>query len=113
MLNEILLILEGALFGGLGYWLGARYQRQANERKDALQNSSVEQAVLYGPNKGNGLAWRLGKMGYQVHQFTAYHMRINGELDLYPINQRFHIISTGERGDYENPIAFVQGFFNK
>lgn len=35
---------------------------------------------------------------YRIVQLTPYHFRINGVLDIYPTNGRFHNIKTGKRG---------------
>lgn len=38
--------------------------------------------------------------GFKVVELTPYQYRINGFLDLYPKNGRFHDLRTGERGNY-------------
>jgi len=34
--------------------------------------------------------WGLQDMGYEVHWFTDFHVRINGVLDIYPVNLKWH-----------------------
>ena len=41
---------------------------------------------------------KLRLKGRKVEQLTPYQYRINDELDLYPVNKRFHNIKTGQRG---------------
>jgi len=46
--------------------------------------------------------------GYDVEQKSDYHFRINGILDLWPIHNRWHLLSTGERGGAQNLADFVK-----
>jgi hypothetical protein len=45
---------------------------------------------------------------YQVQMLTQYQYRINGVLDIYPVNKRWHDLRSGERGTYSEMIKFVQ-----
>lgn len=47
-------------------------------------------------------------LGFQVQPLTEYHFRINGVLDLFPTNRRFHNLRTGQRGSYNDVKAFVK-----
>lgn len=40
----------------------------------------------------------LRKKGYRVVELTPYQFRINNQLDIYPVNGKYHNIKTGERG---------------
>lgn len=42
----------------------------------------------------------LANAGYTVDRLTPFQFRINGRLDIYPTNARFHDIKTGKRGDF-------------
>ena len=44
---------------------------------------------------------------YEVKYLTDYQWRINGEIDLYPVNRRFHILATNKRGDYSDMHEFL------
>lgn len=48
---------------------------------------------------------------YNVERKTDYQYRINGILDIYPQNQRYHDIRKNKRGDYKEMIKFVNNFF--
>lgn len=37
---------------------------------------------------------------YSVKKFTEYQWRINGIIDIYPVNEKYHNIKTQERGSY-------------
>lgn len=37
--------------------------------------------------------------GYEIRKITPYQFRINGRLDIYPSNKRFHDIRDMRRGD--------------
>jgi hypothetical protein len=45
---------------------------------------------------------------YQVQRLTQYQYRINGILDIYPVNKRWHDLRSGDRGDYKELVSFVQ-----
>lgn len=55
---------------------------------------------------------RLRRLGYEVHQFTPYQFRIEGRLDVYPVNRKWHDIKSNKRGSYGDVIEFVRTFFN-
>ena len=43
------------------------------------------------------------KHGLQVKPFNnGYQLRLGGVIDIYPVNKRWHYLSTGQRGDYTN-----------
>ena len=50
---------------------------------------------------------------YEVERLTQYQYRINGVLDIYPVNKRWHDIRSGERGNYNQMIKFVQARLTK
>jgi len=53
----------------------------------------------------------LREMGYSVRSLTSYQYRINGVLDIYPENMRYHDVIANKRGDYRNMVKFVIKFF--
>jgi hypothetical protein len=50
----------------------------------------------------------LAAYDYQVEPLTLYQYRINGVLDIYPVNKRWHDMRTGQRGEYNELIEFIQ-----
>jgi hypothetical protein len=57
---------------------------------------------------------RFGKMynmNTKWHQET--HVRLNNELDIYPVNQRYHDLKNNKRGNTGNVLRFVERFFKK
>lgn len=59
----------------------------------------------------DSLAQRLIRKGYDIEQKTIYHLRVNGRLDLYPVNRKYHDILKNERGTYQDIFSFVDEFF--
>ena len=39
---------------------------------------------------------------HMVEEITPYQYRIDGKLDIYPSNRKWHLIPTGERGQFRN-----------
>ncbi len=50
----------------------------------------------------------LQELGYEVEQKTFYQWRINGVLDVYPVNQKYHKIQVNKRGEYSSLIPFIK-----
>lgn len=48
---------------------------------------------------------------YEVRKLTDYQWRINGVLDLYPVNRNYHDIKKNLRGTYIDAMAFCAKFF--
>lgn len=44
---------------------------------------------------------------YKVQELTPYQFRIDGKIDLYPIHNRYHILSSNKRGGYKNAVEFI------
>lgn len=57
----------------------------------------------------------LEEFGYKVEKKTEYQFRINGVLDVYPTNARFHDLATGKRGSFEgnNLATFVRKYLKE
>lgn len=53
---------------------------------------------------------QLQQDGFKVQRITPYQFRVNGRLDLYPVNNRFHDIKTGRRGRAGDLAAFARSF---
>jgi hypothetical protein len=49
---------------------------------------------------------------YEVQRLTQYQYRINGVIDIYPVNKRWHDLRNQERGSYGELIQFVQSRLN-
>lgn len=56
-------------------------------------------------------AANLQRLGFAVEIKTPYHFRVNGRLDVYHVNKRWHDIEKNERGDYRHMEVFVKQFF--
>jgi hypothetical protein len=50
----------------------------------------------------------LEEHGFIVVQLTEYQFRVNGQIDLYPIHRRYHVLSTGKRGTYSSALRCVR-----
>lgn len=50
----------------------------------------------------------LADEGHSVQRLTDCHYRIDGVLDLYPTNGKWHNLKTGARGRYRDVDALVQ-----
>lgn len=48
---------------------------------------------------------------YRVERKSPYHFRINGLLDVWPTNRRFHCLRTQERGGYQSLDLLVRAHF--
>lgn len=48
---------------------------------------------------------------YDVKQLTIWQWRINGVLDVYPKNKRYHDIKRNRRGDYQDIFRLCERFF--
>lgn len=51
------------------------------------------------------------KDDHAVEEFTPYHYRVDGILDLYPVRGRFHNVRTQKRGSY--PRGMLASFVDK
>jgi hypothetical protein len=50
----------------------------------------------------------LPSLGFTVELLTSFHFRINGKLDLFPTNRRFHNLQTQQRGRYKYAVDCVR-----
>ncbi len=50
----------------------------------------------------------LAAYGYRIEPLTEYQYRIDGVIDIYPVNKRWHDLRSGERGSYNEMIHFIQ-----
>jgi len=50
----------------------------------------------------------LTKLGYEIKALSDYQFRVNGILDIYITNHRYHDLRNNERGDYESLTSFVK-----
>jgi len=53
--------------------------------------------------------------GYTIIKKTEYHFRVNGRLDIYPKNARWHDIAKQKRGSFhgKNLATFVRKYFGE
>lgn len=54
----------------------------------------------------------LKKKGYKIEWITPYQCRVNGVLDLFPTNWRYHNIKTSKRGIFDKALSIVEEVFN-
>lgn len=45
---------------------------------------------------------------HHVRQITEYQYRIDGKIDIYPSNHKYHILKTGKRGHYNSDIKSIE-----
>ena len=82
------------------YWRDVNaYHRQQKEKRDLRIWPMIENKLKLVSKKHN------------VRKLTQYQYRINGTLDIYPQNKRYHDIKNNKRGDYKDMIKFVNKFF--
>ena len=81
------------------YWKAIREQQQQDraERRE----------------EGVAAIARLATLGFRVEAITPYQFRINGSLDVYPTNRRFHCLTDGERGTYQEVALLVIAHFGE
>ena len=49
--------------------------------------------------------------GFDVQELNArYQFRIDGIVDLYPLHRRYHVLTTGKRGGYTDPVTVAMRF---
>lgn len=75
------------------------------------------------PGSPEAREWRRGRRsqfvpeleaeGLEVKQLTPYQFRVNGQLDIYPTNAKWHDLKTGQRGSFydTNLARFVRAHF--
>jgi hypothetical protein len=49
----------------------------------------------------------LAAYDYRVQSLTQYQYRINGVIDIYPVNKRWHDLRSGQRGNYNDLVNFI------
>lgn len=59
-------------------------------------------------NKGTEQIKALPPEQWSVEEFTPYHFRINGVLDVFPTNRRYHDLVTNRRGWYKAVPELLQ-----
>lgn len=50
----------------------------------------------------------LNRQGYDVHELTPAHLRVNGLVDCFPVHNTWHDLRTGERGGAPDLVAWVR-----
>lgn len=51
--------------------------------------------------------------GFNVHQFSEYHFRVGGRLDVWPTSKKWYDTKAHCKGTYDNLELFVQDHFNE
>jgi hypothetical protein len=56
----------------------------------------------------------LADQGFDIRVVNedGYQFRVNGRLDIYPTNKRWHDIKENKRGGYESLTEFIPRFFS-
>lgn len=49
-----------------------------------------------------------GQQGFALKWITRYQCRVNGVLDLYPTNHKFHNLKTNERGEFGDAVDCIR-----
>lgn len=57
---------------------------------------------------------KLADQGYDIRVVNeaGYQFRVNGRLDIYPTNKRWHDLKKNKRGGYESLLDFIPSFFS-
>ena len=50
----------------------------------------------------------LSEHGYRVRKLTEHQFRVNGRLDLFPTNRRWHDLKTNTRGGYGSALVIAR-----
>lgn len=50
----------------------------------------------------------LAAQDYEVQQFSEYHFRIARRIDVWPSAKKWYNGKTGEKGEYQNLVAFIK-----
>ena len=77
-----------------------------NDRREAQQERRAKRLPLRSAEIES-----LKSDGFEVKQLTPYQFRVNGQLDLFPIHNRYHDIKRNVRGGYKSVVPFVKKFF--
>lgn len=56
---------------------------------------------------------KLRDYGFEVVRVNEYQYRIDDAIDLYPTRGRYHILSSGQRGYFNDPVMFMHSLFRK
>lgn len=67
-----------------------KHDREVRQKRKAAQRPQRIQEIL-----------DLEKKGYKVKEMTPYQFRINGQVDIYPTNAKYHIFKGNYRGHYK------------
>ena len=51
---------------------------------------------------------RLENAGYKIKLLTPYQFRIEDKVDIYPTSKKYHVLKTGERGNYYKLENFIR-----
>lgn len=68
---------------------------------------------IYNLHQGQSALEILVALDFQVHQFSEYHFRIGGRLDVWPSSRKFYDIKSHQKGVYDNLERFVQKHFRQ
>lgn len=56
----------------------------------------------------------LKEKGFSIKQFTDFHYRINGKLDIWPTKSKYHYLPTNERGSFTiNIMDLATAYINE
>lgn len=82
-------------------------QKEADRKQEIIDRKrAIKEAEFW-----NGMKARLEEK-YTVKYLTPYQWRINGKVDIYPVNRRYHILATNKRGSYNDMHSFLKGVFS-
>ena len=55
---------------------------------------------------------QINSLNNEVRKLSEYHYRIENLIDLFPVNRRYHILSSNKRGQFPETLKELQGFIN-
>lgn len=55
---------------------------------------------------------RILNLKQPVEKLTDYHYRIDKKIDLFPVNRRYHVLKTDQRGEYPRNGIELQGWID-
>lgn len=72
------------------------YRDRQKERRDERMNERLKEV------------FHLEGLGFSVKELVFGHFRVNGQLDIFPMHNKYHHLAKNERGTYENMVGFVK-----
>lgn len=68
-------------------------------------------ARLHNLREGENTLEMLVALDFAVHQFSEYHFRINGRLDVWPTSRKYYDIKSHQKGTYHDLERLAKDLF--